>query len=756
MPNVIKSSCNSQRGSSMLLAVVAVLVGLMAIWLLAWIPLVERSGRSEINLLTNRICDIVASKAPLTRVMWEMFTDELEKASFPENLESGKELRYSEIVEAKLFIGGPSNTIGDFLNGPAPGVDWRNHPSFSEYEVFGSPDPVVRRSINNPNSDHSILVEFHNTFKNAPVSPFVVNDIRNFGNTAVCVIKAKAKDSIIGIPKNWVTRENDETFEIVSGSWNPVQGVNSIPPLPAPSEDILEYNSNPGVILAIAPQMPELDLAGRHVFITEPLLNLDSRFMLTDEVKASLPMVTSRSFIERANQGQEKIQGAMRIIPPIELFGANRITDPQVTERLIGCANPLALARAAFTSALTELMSRHGQLRKGTEILLVNGRHFDSTGTTPFDNEQWAPPAIIVPAGSDLTSPVYQLPYVTMQDFTGGWSAILEPEARSPESINWKSLLAGQLTHCAHIYANARGGKAFDSPINGDAYSGFEPSELYTSLQYLDTNPLVWQRNFLQHFAIPLMPAFQVIAQIGSTRTCPVHHISLAPPCDNLTSDPSRNLYLPDLDALSHFTSPTSNLGLGVTQRNFAIQKPGALLDSGVIDNSDFTLQPIENPKNQINYNYPMQILVLHTLNEQIVEMLGNWRDSGRMNRLYGRSDASEWGDVRPFRLVLIPSVPIEIALMESLANRLGVEVTGPKAGLNRIVIIEPCEVDEHGEKLYPDFCSNPEHPDEAYKGENIRNFWNSLIFDRDLKHNIYKRAEEFFKLHVVTTSRIL
>jgi hypothetical protein len=88
------------------------------------------------------------------------------------------------------------------------------------------------------------------------------------------------------------------------------------------------------------------------------------------------------------------------------------------TERdqlLAECMNPPILFRNIILSTLVELLSRDGQLRNGTEIVLANPQNRNVgavTGAASLAGEH-RPPIVMVPFNSDLLASMYTLPFLT-------------------------------------------------------------------------------------------------------------------------------------------------------------------------------------------------------------------------------------------------------------------------------------------------------------------------------------------------------
>lgn len=169
----------------------------------------------------------------------------------------------------------------------------------------------------------------------------------------------------------------------------------------------------------------------------------------------------------------------------------NANTPSDYEEIMTACMNPAVLVRNMFLTTIVELASRHGQLRAGTEILLVGTQH-----QMPFSSSDYAlgkrggrvlvaprpnNPVRIVPFGRDLVRPGYdsavgddyQIPYVAyysqhlhgeMGVAKGGWISPWEKINLAGSSVNFRckdgatnycphhALLASQLRICHQLY----------------------------------------------------------------------------------------------------------------------------------------------------------------------------------------------------------------------------------------------------------------------------------------------------------------
>lgn len=252
--------------------------------------------------------------------------------------------------------------------------------------------------------------------------------------------------------------------------------------------------------------------------------------------------------------------------------------DPAVTDELaLSCMNPPVLIRNLFLSTILELMSRNESMRWKTEVLLVNPQpvttNYPSTKINYVPHSPPEPPTLIVQDGQDLSSPQFQIPYISAFHDTGTkpefgapvdtWQAPMAEKLSeiTPEK-SYTSFFGSQLRMCYHLYSSYRNStlRGFPRPslsgITDDPYGllpRFDYSYRYGFFSSLygkspqdpqEYNPatgtMPWDQDFpfgCTDLTLPRCPgdytryltAAEVVSAMGSVQSCIE---GAAPGCD--------------------------------------------------------------------------------------------------------------------------------------------------------------------------------------------------------------------------------
>ncbi|GEM_PF-6565998 len=693
------------------------LLGLSALLYLGWIPLVQRVALSEVKIVAASACQSAIRNSPLTSLMWDRFSERI--ATLLELTENDRSwMSFAEVTRAELFIATPEIDGVEIPGHPGRGVDWKNSSFFKHHETFVPSDDIRFRSAINAATGESVPIILNTSFRGSKVSPFLLNDITNLGNSAVCRINYSPSVRLFGLK---IYEDLDHARDVTIGFTNILQGVNTSPPLPPPEiqDDIQSPVSLPGISIAVAPHIDrstgELFELFPESFLNMPGLNL-AFFGQSPSIREN-----SRNFGELTLPSLTTRKSTGYMGEP-----------PEVTARKESCLNPVAMVRNAFLSALMEILARDGRFRHSTEVLFVNSTVDGESGD--FN----VPPTLAVEKGMDLTKQSFRAPYslINYRGFkVSGYdyeiNGILNKislggnltAATGAEEV--RALTLAQIPQCTHLYAS--GGKPFNSPYSVSRIT--EPTNFNAATEFeINQSEISWQYD---GEIIPPVTASELLSQIGALRLCPYRSSLLDMFCKE-TQDVRID---PDIKGLAQYWSGGS-----------ALSNPGAL---GPVAPGSISIFEGQDKLDRIN-DFPILILVAHNLTSRLVRELGEWYQTSTPN-IVGSA-----GPIRPIRLVLFPYSMTKLSEATELKDLLENNQLG-RPGLNSVLSIEPCERNESGEFIYPSYCQNSYDPGTGeYKPSEVNRFWRDLLYNPDIKPNIYDRALNFYRNYLTYTMQVL
>lgn len=679
------------------------LISLGALLYLGWLPLVQRIALSEAKVIASTSCKSSIMNAPITSLMWDAFSSNVTRLlEYSNNNQSW--MKFVDVKEAHIFLATPELEGIQIPGPPASGVNWKESTFYQSYQTF-TPNNRRKTAVNAA-TGNEVPIVLNTTFKNAPVSPYLINDISKMGNTVICKIIYSPQIRLFGIT---IYDDNNHLRDVTAGFTALLFGANTSPPLPAPEVYGEEINpaSLPGVSIAIAPQIERVN---------------DTRF---EPLQDSLDGLRD---LNLAFYGETPIiQENSRNFGNLYLPSMSTKEDG-ISDRLESCLNPLALVRNAFLTALIEILARDGMFRRSTEIALVNSFVEGKNGN------YITPPTIAVKKGSDITKQLFRLPY-SLINFVGFKDQIYDYELNGVLSQQQSEPVTGldeirkitlaQLPHCTHLYSSQ--GRAFTSPYSESRET--EPNTFNPQTQFsVTTSSMTWQYD---GNTIPLVTASELVSHIGALRFCPYRSPNLHQLCNG-----SQNFELtPDIDGITQYWS-----------NGIALDNPGILAPLPEDAVSIFHGQDTISKGN----DFPILVLVSHKLTPYMVERIENWYKD------YSPNSVGTIPSLRAIRFILFPYQAHEKTTTDPLLTRLNNE-NRFKPGLNFILSIEPCEKDESGFLIYPTHCEAAFDEDQkSYKPEALRIFWRDLLYDHDLRPNIYERALDFYRKYLITAVPIL
>lgn len=689
----------SERGGILIASAIASLICLAALVYLAWMPFVTRAALSEAKIINISACQAAIQRAPLTSLMWDSFIDRSKTTLEMESPNGGSWMRYADVSETELFLATPEDSETNEINPPASGVNWRNSQTFKLYTTYTPADTTS--SAISLLTGKSVLIKLNTSFREAPISPFLVNDIQNMGNTVVCRTKFRPRLILFGSAIFDLSES-----ETVSGFTNVVQGVNTSPPRPESPAFNEQINpaSLPGISIAIAPQFTE---ANKSVLA---------------ETTALLPKIGGSFRFPNPQIKEGSDYGDLALSPLSQIAKAG-----DANERTASCLQPVALMRNAFLATLTELLARDGRFRRSTSILSVNSR-------VEGGNEGVIlPPTVIAEKGVDIKSGSFRAPYSLISyrlfrdsEYTLPVNGVLGnfqigSQLSTATGLTEDRLLSlGQLAHCTHIYSDAS--RAFSTPYSTPKITEPENFELSQAFSINEQNRS-WQ--YKEQSGIPLLPLPDVLAQLGTVRLCPFQR-------EGICSSPTK--VTPDIEGLS-------GAWLGEWT---GLKSPGVYPPQPTNSLNQSSQLALRSEADEIDINDTL-ILVAHTVDTTFAQSLVEFY-SKRPNLIDGTP-------IKPIRIVLFPETKISKEAAAILTNLTKTEPLG-RPGLNSIISIEPCETDSFGTRIYPSIC--PQEGTTEYTDTLLLDFWNKMLYDPSFEKNIYRRALDFYREYLTHTVQLL
>lgn len=749
----------SERGVALILSGFALILGLWGLLTLAWLPLVHRNARIELQILADGACigayvnnsPGLVSQIPFQSQMWNSFKGKLQVAR----------RRYVEVTSATLFLATPPEDTSQSSSwpfSPSPGIA-SGVKSFVPSGGACIVDGIARLVTSfEPQEADSLCASVQDVL---PIN--AANNIRNFGNTAVCYLEGRVRDEIFGISLSFLGGSGlDRVIRVTSGSWAPVRGINSSPPLPNPAPGAsLDVTNSPGMFLAIAPQIPQLDdgaVADRFRFP-------DGHLLRTGDFDIE-SMPNCANLVSDSSKGPKRafacVSSSKLVSNDGRLLPETPLPVNQLVSRRYACSNPLILARNIFSSSLASLAARHGQLRQMLEVGVVNSIVYKNGVRITIEP---APPALLRTAlNDDIFQAQTRLPYLYLI-FPNLVDNIFTPldSVRDLERI-----VTSQLAQCEHLYSGMDANFPSFSALNEGftAINNSFQSEDYNSLfdgtprpQNLFDPNWHWEANvdLASDFNFTAISntndvnsrIFQTLMTLGAVKLCPYIDPGFPAPCNAVQSDFRA---FPDLEGILNYLSDPDGLAFSVNRVGISERIPPAQGVAGI-------------ETRRQDYNFPLTTVVMHEIPPDALSLqnlIENY-SSPTINSII-------WPNSRPLHFVIFPSGSIDPDLLTVFTETL--VASGPRRFLNSVTVIWPCETraDMTSQPRYPNFCDNNGNLLVGNWGdkENLwRSFWLALAGEsvNDISGNIitlpekdrsYGRALEFFRTRVTRASNFL
>ncbi len=326
-----------------------------------------RHARQELNLKLDMLCQQAAINLPIHNRVADSI-DDLHDEFF-----SGEvQLKYATISSFNIILGTmPDGSISGYLF--APEMECDDGP-----EPFDPPLPVPTPP---PNFVFDVCKAEEGEEEGGVYPVGFWNRINDSGAMIACEAEATVK-SFFPI---WELEK--ATVSARSVWWRSVRGRGRV------YDPGLTGGVGPAVVVAIAPQL--------HTKSSESIFSFQDTEEHFDPLEDSLLY----SFNHHAVQTPH---GTLAELPSLDGVDIENRDD-----MLVASLNPPLLVRNAFTSTLLELLSRSGETRNRTELLILNSKHIGDDA--PLRNY----PVRIVGFGDDLTDDRYQPPYLV--HFNNGW-----------------------------------------------------------------------------------------------------------------------------------------------------------------------------------------------------------------------------------------------------------------------------------------------------------------------------------------------
>jgi len=800
--NKISSDIHSnQAGVSWIVAMAFILLGMYGALVFGFIPAIQRASFLEMQALADKSCgfnDGATGGVPLPSDMWARFNAFLDTNATKDSTSFLKPRR-SILKTATLYLSTPIEGTGVTFQGAL------NRGVVGNYDDIAIPtnpiSPASPRQIQVTNTLQA-EVQIHYGFDGVPLPAGSFNQIKNQGNTAVCVFEAEIDPKIFGIPLSWLDQVSDfngnqtstREFQVVAASWAPATGVNSSPPLPVPANttDPLTQEESPGLIIAIAPQIPDMDNDVQSDFDQKYIFS--SAFADLYDFDVNPPSGTSspkNSFRFRSTGNSDPFLAGL---DALNLNGSNS----KFIERRISCLNPLSYVRNRFTARLAGLAARHGQYRWTTEVMMVNSR---VEGINPAATEVIPPVMISRGSGSDIGDSDNEtfLPYLFGKfPVTGAagsrWVVPFRLAGTVADDNNKRDrIISAQLVDCAHMYA---GMAQLENDASGyfSENNLFEPDEFVLDNEFSDFKGYTLSPEDWRSREAPSLP--KTLLTIGSARVCPYFSDTEFPHSgpDDVCLD--RNTFgsfriVPDLRGLFVYANRFS-IG-STTPKYFAADTAGATTPTGTppfFNNGDITGGfPYTDPPSNIPLN-PNIALILHDFptNIDLTQLeVRQVNDGVRENgdSIFGSLVQPPPGaipkftkGVRPIITFAFPSNDIStIDLSTRITNYrtlMNIATTTGEKNLNQLIIIEPCMIELSGTGanstrrfIFPNFCdsSNPNFPviksangTSTTPSEILREFWEALVGlspGIPVDYQIDSLADRYFRMYLLNKSEL-
>jgi len=567
-----------------------------------------KRAAAELSRQNEIICSTAASKAVIQRDAVKIFRNQINSLVTLPSLDSAK------IIDARL-ISPTMPTDGSFCEykdtGCAKTVGLPQVTSGSFATLLDDAAEPVPNGPCNLNCGSAPGCQSDCTFigdiRNNPNYPKELwSPLWNAGNTIACEIDAVVTGTIL----------RNKKITAKTTWWIPVRGN-------------FDYSSTdvPGLTIAIAPQMTTDAADPKFQFCNsgdpycgtwglpypggsdstfrdqyDPLYNYDpATTLLFDGQPGEHPFDSTYQWIPPeeisatcAHQdfsggpptgcpaNQDRCTGT----PPYDQPGINCAAASDREQMLAACMNPVILLRNILLSSIVEHASRHGQLRRGTEILMVGAERrelIDSAdlSTLPIS---FNPPTSIITFGADLALDKFQIPFVSYH--AGSLSGPIPPEFQ-PALRRWlnpftpdplvgppvsdqmkrhEALIADQLRMCYHLYDKAATGTERIPPTN--IYNNkFEPIATDGSAAYKVFDPSLrkaayssgddWDQECPWAGACAVaktrsLGAAELVSVLGSMQKCPYEHQVSDPTNPFLCSKP------PSAFSTPHTTIPAT------------------------------------------------------------------------------------------------------------------------------------------------------------------------------------------------------
>jgi hypothetical protein len=420
----ISINFQSQRGVFLPL-VAAIAMGVFFVMVILGIDTNRiRAAQTDLNSKLDVICGDVSHTPGNYSETLAKFQEHVKR------LVTQNQIKYSRIDSVDLYLptmpsgggfafkGGRTFVVGDLGSNPVAPSPVCNFMAGSQTIACRIHGSAYNNDSGNPSNDPDF-------------PPDLWNNLENAGNSVGCVVNATAKTFLLGTVQNASTQ-----LRAKSVWWSPLRAHRPI------YDNNDPQGTSAGLTIGIGTQMFTSFFDARFRFMETggpPRAFYDPRlspnfvpfqaataahsFNSNNTLSGYLPLNIGTSLWGNTLATPSIGDDTTTISFESDLDNNSPLPKPSdVDSMLVSCMNPAVLVRNAFLSTIVELASRNGQLRNMTEILHMNPLHRDINFFQPSIISN--PPAKIVGFGQDLTSPSFQLPFISYHSGFGDLSEV--------------------------------------------------------------------------------------------------------------------------------------------------------------------------------------------------------------------------------------------------------------------------------------------------------------------------------------------
>jgi len=484
------------------LAITAVLLSVLFYFVIAFSIDAARIKAAAIDLRakTDMMCRALAYEP-----MWQSQTTEI----FQKHVNSFNLLYGAKVIEASLRF--PAMDLND------PGSE-RNFPFLSFHCMDNNSNCSLSKIVSGDYIGHTVLYS-------------------DIGSYVHCEVKATVTEALPA--PGWLRGKN---ISATSAWTRPVYSASEFNKY---DENSLAFYEKPALTLAIATQMTTR--VG------------DERFNFSDAMANQFnPLVPGEQGVYLTPTEEQEYSSEFKTYPPAV------VSSSDLDEMLVACMNPAVFVRNTFSSVIVELASRHGQLKKNTEIVSVNPKDKSATLQFPF-----VAPTLIASFGEDLAERNFQHPFVFYPAGTSAFPpleghgapkgrdtgtspnkaiSLISPLTEGPVNdhpfynlsqpdhqriVAHQALIAGQLRFCNLLYSlNDSGGPRLERlPINSLEFVGeYLPDQdgYHWNLQWPESDSFWDLANaWVSSLDSKRLTAGEVVASLGTIQSCPYEESGL-------------------------------------------------------------------------------------------------------------------------------------------------------------------------------------------------------------------------------------